>query len=83
MIKDDEVDVKRLKKILGNNIMMIIIVTVAILALFVGQQIGYRQGYTYVNDWYESYINESCYCSESRMTTNEYYAPFEINLTIT
>lgn len=48
-----------------NNLRMIVAITLIIIALFVGSRIGYMQGYSYVNDWYEEYIDRECFCPES------------------
>ncbi len=47
-----------------DNLQILLLITLIIMALFVGNRLGYRQGYTYVQDWYETYINKSLICFE-------------------
>ena len=40
-------------------------ISLIIMSFFVGKRLGYIQGYSYVNKWYEEYVDNQCICSET------------------
>ncbi len=62
----DAEDLAIINKVLSKPqiIYVVVMIALVIMFLFVGKQVGYIQGYTYVNDWYENYIEKQCTCTE-------------------
>ncbi len=43
---------------------LVMVLVVVLCALFVGHEVGYRQGYTYVLEFKENYEARYCTCSD-------------------
>ena len=73
--------IQKVKKIILKNLIIIVMVALIIMSLFVGHRWGYIEGYSYVNDWYESYTARWCVCSE--LSNRNQFITNEIGLLLT
>ena len=60
---EEEINPKELiRKIDPHYVRVAIIVLLILMSLFVGHRVGYIQGFTKIQNWYDNYINKSCFC---------------------
>jgi len=83
MVDDEELSyesINKLKKLLldRHNLTLVVMIALVIMAFFVGTQMGYRQGYTYVDNWHKNYLDRHCICSETPRPTT--YSPNDMRI---
>ena len=78
--EDIKIDFVKLKVVRWDNLQILILIGLIVFALFVGGQLGYRQGYTYVKDWYVEYLGRCtiCICPDPDSNTQEFSYPGEL-----
>lgn len=69
--RDDELEEITLDGLKGissekkyHYIIVLVMIGLFVMGFSAGNRLGYINGYSYVQDWYEAYINKSCFCSE-------------------